>query len=85
MLYHCLYGSSINLVGIIDRENEGGTFFGHPICSPEDLSTLPEAAIFITTMEDCDEKIRDIRENGGSERMVFDLLSLAPHQFASNP
>lgn len=85
LLYHCLYGSSINLVGIIDRENEGGTFFGHPICSPEDLSTLPEAAIFITTMEDCDEKIRDIRENGGSERMVFDLLSLAPHQFASNP
>ncbi|MFZ5993921.1 MAG: winged helix-turn-helix transcriptional regulator [Thermodesulfobacteriota bacterium] len=85
LLYHCLYESSITLVGIIDRENEGGTFFGHPICSPEDLSTLPEAAIFITTTEDCDEKIRDIRENGGSERMVFDLLSLAPHQFASNP
>jgi DNA-binding MarR family transcriptional regulator len=85
LLYHCLYGSSINLVGIIDRENEGGTFFGHPICSPEDLSTLPEAAIFITTIEDCDEKIRDIRENGGADRMVFNLLSLAPHQFTSNP
>jgi len=85
LLYHCLYGSSITLVGIIDRKNEGGTFFGHPICSPEDLSTLPEAAIFITTIEDCDEKIRDIRENGGSERMVFDLLSLAPHQITSNP
>lgn len=85
LLYHCLYGSSIKLVGIIDRENEGGTFFGHPICSPKDLSTLPEAAIFITTIEDCDEKIRDVRENVGSDRMVFNLLSLAPHQFPSNP
>lgn len=85
LLYHCLYGSPINLVGIIDRENEGGTFFGHPICSPEGLSMLPEAAIFITTIEDCDEKIREIRKNGGSDRMVFNLLSLAPHQFPPDP
>ncbi len=78
LIYLCLCQSSINLVGVIDKANEGGIFFGHRIHSPENILSLPRVPVFLATLEDCEEKAREIRENGGLDREVFTMEFSSP-------
>ncbi len=81
LVYLCLQGSAVSLVGVIDSQNNGDRdFFGHEIQRPEGLLGMPDAAVLITSIDDCEEKVSEIARNGGHDRMIFHLAS-APGQY----
>lgn len=78
LIYLCLQGSSIILVGVVDKKDEGGIFFGHQIYSPNQLSKLPPAPILVASLDGCEERCREIRENAGLHREVFTMGFSSP-------
>lgn len=73
LIYVCLQGSSINLVGVVDKEDAGGIFFGHEIHAPEKLSKLPLAPILITSLEEHGDRFREIMKSADLNREVFTI------------
>lgn len=74
LAYVCMQDSPVNLLGVIDggpiQQNK---FFGYQIHSPEYLLQTPGVAVLITSLESCEEKKAEIRQNGGDERPIYDL------------
>jgi DNA-binding MarR family transcriptional regulator len=73
LIYLCLQGSSIKVVGVVDKKDEGGIFFGHQIYSLENLSILPPAPILVTSLDECGERSREIMERAGLNREVLTM------------
>ena len=49
--YVCLHGLSLELVGVVDVQRPGSTFFGYPVQKLTTLHVLDFDAIFIPSLE----------------------------------
>jgi hypothetical protein len=58
--YVCLHGSRLELVGVIDDDQAGEVFFGHPIQELRTLDELDFDAVFVASLEDAAHKTQDL-------------------------
>jgi DNA-binding MarR family transcriptional regulator len=62
--YVCLHGSPLELVGVIDDDQAGEAFFGHPVQERQALNDLDFDAVFVASLENAERKAQDLMSLG---------------------
>lgn len=76
--YVCLHGSPLELVGVIDDELVGEGFFGHPIQDRRALNNLDFDAVFVASLENAEQKTKDLLSLGIPREKIVRLGEDAP-------